>query len=250
MFLFTVGTQPAAALDLSPAAASLIGHKVWLNECSGTVSGLTSWNVGENFPSLGIGHFIWYPPGATYPFEESFPGMIAFLQSRGVLLPTWLTPQTKCPWLSREEFLRDAQSKRMIELRSMLEKTVALQTQFLVQRLEAALPKMLEKAPPEKRQKIQERFDRILKSGNSGAFALIDYVNFKGEGVNERERYDGRGWGLLQVLEELSDSKSPLTDFANSAKAALARRVRNSPPARHEERWLPGWTKRVNRYLD
>jgi hypothetical protein len=109
---------------------------------------------------------------------------------------------------------------------------------------------MLEKATPEDRQKIQQRFDHVLKSGTAGAFALIDYVNFKGEGVNERERYKGHGWGLLQVLEEMSGSKSPLTDFANSAKEALARRVRNSPPERHEQRWLPGWTKRVNRYVE
>ena len=39
------------------------GMKIWQNESGATVSGLTHWNEGEEFPSLGIGHFIWYPHG-------------------------------------------------------------------------------------------------------------------------------------------------------------------------------------------
>src|SRR5436190_1178359 len=37
--------------------------------------------------------------------------------------------------------------------------------------------------------------------------------------------------------------------FAESAKAVLRNRVRNSPPERNEARWLPGWLKRVDTYL-
>ena len=29
---------------------------------------------------------------------------------------------------------------------------------------------------------------------------MIDYVNFKGDGLKPTERYKGEGWGLLQVL--------------------------------------------------
>ena len=39
---------------------------------------------------------------------------------------------------------------------------------------------------------------------------LIDYVNFKGEGVLETERYRGRGWGLLQVLEGMPEQAARL----------------------------------------
>jgi hypothetical protein len=79
---------------------------------------------------------------------------------------------------------------------------------------------------------------------------LIDYVNFKGEGVLSTERYQGRGWGLLQVLEGMSDSgeASPLSEFAASAKRVLRQRVKNAPPGRNEERWLPGWLKRIDSY--
>ncbi len=50
------------------------------------------------------------------------------------------------------------------------------------------------------------------------------------------------------MLEAMPETGEPVRGFAESAKAMLARRVRNSPPERHEERWLPGWDARVERY--
>ena len=76
--LFSVGPL-AGAIELSRAEASRIAKKIWQNECAGTVEGLTSWNAGENFASLGIGHFIWYPKGVRGHFEESFPGLVSFV---------------------------------------------------------------------------------------------------------------------------------------------------------------------------
>ena len=61
-----------------PSETRRIGKKIWQNECDGTLAGLTSWNTGENFASLGIGHFIWYPKGVRGPFEESFPAFVDF----------------------------------------------------------------------------------------------------------------------------------------------------------------------------
>jgi hypothetical protein len=75
-------------------------------------------------------------------------------------------------------------------------------------------------------------------------------VNFKGEGVLHTERYQGQGWGLLQVLEAMhgnSEASAP-DEFARAAKAVLTRRVHNAPPERHESQWLTGWLRRVNSY--
>ena len=33
-----------------------------------------------------------------------------------------------------------------------------------------------------------------------GQYALIDYLHFKGSGLNSAERYLGIGWGLKQVI--------------------------------------------------
>ena len=77
------------------------GKKLWQNECAGTVEGLTSWNQGEDFASLGIGHYIWYPEGKRGPFEESFPDLVRFLVAGKVVLPSWLAEARACPWSTR-----------------------------------------------------------------------------------------------------------------------------------------------------
>lgn len=228
-----------------------IGHKIWQNECGGTVSGLTSWNAGENFASLGIGHFIWYPAGARGPFEESFPSFVRYVEKRGAKLPELLLGRksSACPWDSRPEFLAAGSSQGMKNLRTFLADTIDLQADFMVERLRNALPKMLSAAPPDEREKVETRFNRLANRAH-GCYALIDYVNFKGEGVLASERYQGRGWGLLQVLEGMSEASgaSPLGEFATSAERVLRERVKNAPPDRNENRWLPGWLKRVDTY--
>jgi len=245
------GSQLLSGITLSHGDALRIGKRIWQNECNGTVAGLTSWNEGENFASLGIGHFIWYPKGQRGPFEESFPKLVAFISSRGVKLPGLFSGASDlpCPWNSRAEFLRAQQTPEMKQLRQFLADTVDLQTEFLIGRLENALPKMLAEAAPSDRANVQQQFERMA-STRQGCYALTDYVNFKGEGVLHTERYQGQGWGLLQVLEPMhgTSSAAAVDEFSRSAKAVLIRRVRNAPAQRRESRWLSGWIQRVNSY--
>jgi hypothetical protein len=220
--------KPLHATTLSHVDVLKIGKKIWQNECNGTIAGLTSWNAGEDFASLGIGHFIWYPKGRRGPFEESFPKLVSFISKRGAKLPALLlgTGEKPCPWNSRTEFLRAQHSTAMNQLRSFLVDTIDLQAEFLIARLESALPKMLAEAAPS------------------------DHVNFKGEGVLHTERYQGQGWGLLQVLEAMhgTSDAGAVDEFARAARAVLTQRVQNSPADRHESRWLSGWIRRVNSY--
>ncbi len=240
----------ASAFAITPRELDSIGRRVWKNECDGTREGLTSWNTGENFASLGIGHFIWYPKGPDGPFEESFPPLVKFLTANGVKLPTWLKAEDDCPWSTRAEFLAAAKGEKMSELRDLMASTIPLQTRFLVQRMELALPKMLDSAPKAQRAKIKTNYDKLAAT-QRGVFALVDYVNFKGEGIKETERYKGEGWGLSQVLAGMGDSEgaSPAALFARSAEEVLTRRVHNAPVERHEERWLTGWKNRVRAYV-
>jgi hypothetical protein len=241
----------AAAVNLSPADTRRIGKRIWQNECGGTLAGLTSWNAGENFASLGIGHFIWYPKGARGPFDESFPKFVQFATGRGAKLPEFLRAGEACPWNSRAEFNQASQTDSMKALRQFLAGSLDLQAEFLVERLQQALPKMLAAAPASKRAQLQQQFDRVAAS-SMGCYALVDYVNFKGEGVLATERYAGEGWGLLQVLEGMSEAatgRAAVKSFAESAGKVLTIRVRNSPPERHESRWLPGWLARINTYV-
>jgi len=119
--------------ELSDAELARIGHKVWVNECAGTVAGLTSWNEGEAFASLGVGHFIWYPAGRPGPFEESFPLLVRYLGEHGVETPGWMSGA--CPWNTRGEFMAAQEGERMEALRKLLADTTAAQARFLAQRM-------------------------------------------------------------------------------------------------------------------
>jgi hypothetical protein len=235
------------ALALSDAELERIGKRVWQNECAGSRDGLTSWNKGEDFASLGIGHFIWYPKGQDGPFEESFPKLVKFLSAHGVKTAPWMNGD--CPWNSKTEFEADFRSERMNELRNILANTVKLQSAFLAERMRGALPKMLDAANGGSRDTVKANFQRLLSSG-AGTFALIDYVNFKGEGTNPKERYNGQGWGLLQVLETMDREGAAPAAFGRAAAEVLERRVKNSPPARNEAIWLAGWKSRVKAYAE
>jgi len=181
-FLAT-GTQILAAVALSHGDILRIGKKIWQNECNGTIAGLTSWNEGENFASLGIGHFIWYPKNQRGPFEESFPKLVSFIASRGAKLPALLLriDETPCPWNSRAEFLHAQHTPELNQLRQFLANTVDFQAEFLIARLQTALPKMLAEAAHSDRANVQQQFERMA-STPEGCFALADYVNFKGRG--------------------------------------------------------------------
>jgi len=246
------GLQTIVAVTVSHSDALRIGKRIWQNECNGTIAGLTSWNEGENFASLGIGHFIWYPKDQRGPFEESFPKLVSFISGRGAKLPKLLSGDAEqpCPWNSRAEFLGAQHTAEMNQLRQFLADTVDLQTEFLIARLQSALPKMLSEAAPSDRANVQQQFERMAKTPR-GCYALVDYVNFKGEGVLHTERYHGHGWGLLQVLEGMHGTAgdAPAVDeLVRSAKAVLIRRVQNAPAERRESRWLSGWIRRVNSY--
>ena len=225
-----------------------IGRRVWQNEAAGKVEGLTDWNKNEHFASMGIGHFIWYPAGPKGPFEESFPALVLYLKNAGIRMPDWLSERTECPWADRAAFIADANSPRMRQLRELLTSTLSEQSAFLAQRLERSLPSMLESMPAEKKTKIKTTFER-LGASSKGRFALIDYVNFKGEGVKPSERYKGQGWGLLQVLDAMP-AEGGVRDFSDAAARVLAQRVKNSPAERGEHAWLPGWLNRVRAYAD
>jgi hypothetical protein len=247
MFTLAAALLPLAVLPPLPASdLETIGRRVWQSEAAGQVSGLTSWNTGEDFASLGIGHFIWYPAGPKGPFDESFPTLIAFLKQKGVAVPSWIKPDMACPWNDRASFLKDVDSPKMRELRDFLAGSVAQQSLFLAERLDRALPTLLSSAPSGKRDALRQNFEHLASSAK-GRFVLIDYVNFKGEGTKATERYHGEGWGLLQVLETLPPKATP-ADFSRSAAVILKKRVQNSPPERGEQRWLPGWLNRVNDY--
>lgn len=253
--LFT--TLFSSEMTLSTTQANYIAKKVWQNEGAGLDKYLVHWNDGEDFASVGIGHFIWFSEGHTERFREVFPMVVAFMEKRDVKMPNWLNSKTALPWNSKAAFYaaKKAKSKKYRELFAFLKSTMSYQAEFMAQRLSQALPQMLESMDDSQREaEVKKRFYEVMYNRNGsinerGLYVLLDYTNFKGEGTLKSERYKGQGWGLLQVLEHMNPKETNKQKaFAESAKAILSRRIKNSPPARGEERWRKGWNVRLNTY--
>lgn len=236
-------------ITITQEKADQVGLLIWKNECGGKVEGLTSWNKGEEFASMGIGHFIWYPKEKKSKFKETFPDLLTYLKEKKVVLPKWLEMSSACPWNSREEFYEHFHDPQMVELRRLLEETKGEQARFIGMRLEEALPKIKEGLSAEEQKQLEKQFKRVA-AGPKGIYILMDYVNFKGEGVSVKEKNAGEGWGLRQVLLEMPKVKgaTPAEQFAEAAKVVLKRRVLNSSPEKNEKQWLEGWCNRLESY--
>lgn len=227
-----------------------IAARIFLNETGGDPDKLVHWNVGEDFPSLGIGHFIWFPAGVDAPFDESFPAMASFVIERSAQCapaPDWLIDLTPfdAPWPDRAAFEEQKSAARVLSLRDWLDATMPLQAQYIVESFERRWSAL---EVPDKAE-LDARLQRLLATPQ-GTYAVIDYVNFKGIGTNPRERYAGEGWGLVQVLRDIDAEADIVAAFSEAAAGRLRQRVELSPPERNEARWLPGWMRRVHAYAE
>jgi hypothetical protein len=241
------------SLALTSAQLDWVGQQIFRNECAGRFQCLVHWNDGEAFPSLGIGHFIWYPEGVEGRFVESFPALMEYMEQRQVNIPEWLRALEPfdAPWSEKAKFLAVDDSPRLAELREFLAGTQGIQAEFIFRRARQSLGRIVEAAPDERKSDVADRLEALSQTPG-GVYAIIDYVNFKGEGLSPTERYNDQGWGLLQVLLEMSGSpdRSALVQFREAAGTVLTRRAENAEDPIERERWLPGWLKRLETYKE
>ncbi len=240
-------------LSLTPAQLDWVGARIYQNECASRPECLVHWNEGEAFPSLGIGHFIWYPGGVDGPFVESFPGLVSFARQRGVAVPGWLAELSPmdAPWPDRAGFLAAQSEPRVASLRQWLAETRGLQVAYILDRAETSLAQVVAAAPASQQASLSRNLQALTATAG-GSYALIDYVNFKGEGLAPGEAYQGQGWGLLQVLQQMEhyETLPALDAFRLSAADVLTRRAENAERDIERERWLPGWLNRLETYRE
>ena len=239
-----------AGLKISKAELNAVADRIFKNEAGGKKENIVYWNTGEDFPSLGIGHFIWYRAGQRGKFAESFPQLVAYYRAHDIKLPKIIEENEYSPWANSDELfrLKRIMDNDITELTNFLYNTKDIQVAFIFERLENSLEKMM--AISDNPENVKKQFYRVAQSPN-GLYPLIDYVNFKGEGITRTETYNGEGWGLLQVLENMKGTgsgKAALEEFSNSAKAVLERRVKNAGPDSNEKKWLQGWLNRCDTY--
>lgn len=234
--------------ELSPLELRILGKRIFNNEGAGNIDNLVHWNDGEDFASLGIGHFTWYPANREARFGNTFPELLDYIRERGIKIPTWLPRDA--PWNTREELIKAKNTPEVQELNKWLYQTHLFQVRFIVDRTRKAIPKIVDYTTDELRPNVINNLNAIVNTPG-GWYAIIDYINFKGEGLNRAGGYNSQNWGLLQVLEEMQltpPGEQALHKFADSAIRVLERRVKNSPPDNNEQRWMAGWSNRVNSY--
>ena len=253
------GTLELALPELGDADYDWIGSRIYQNEALGKPEYLTHWNEGEDFPSLGIGHFIWFPEGVDAPFDEQFPALVSYLRQQipeELKMPAWLQELDPfvAPWDTKAQFDEAWSSAQMGAFRQWLEATQQYQARFIVSAFEQRWLGL--ELPPAQKQELTGLLQSLFETPE-GLFAVIDYYNFKGLGNNPRESYEGQGWGLVQVLvalavlrEDDAECLNMVSQFRDAAADRLRLRVELSAPQRNEARWLAGWLKRLDGYLE
>jgi len=161
-----VNAQRAIIRQLSKQDIQQIGERIFENECASKEENLIVWNEGEDFMSLGIGHFIWYPTNGKKLFVGSFVKLLEYAKISGEKIPRWLDkkPIPACPWGSRDSFLNAQSDRRLMELKRFLIKTKPSQAAFIVKRLEEALPLILKYVSEGSREKIIFQFGRLIST--------------------------------------------------------------------------------------
>ncbi len=257
VFYLVLGLCPssfaAQYLQIPKADRLLMAERVFKNECYDERDCLLEWDKGEDFLSIGLEHFIWSPANSSSIFKDTFKSYLEYAREKGKHLPKVLdkNPLPPCPWDSRGQFLKSKNSREYQDITEFLIKTKQCQADYLIETARQSLQKIIRASPQSQLTNIQNKI-ALLSNNPDGVYAIIDYVNFKGTGIGASEKYEGEGWGLLQVLEGMRDGIKPqevLPDFVRSARNVLNHRVFNAPHDRHEEKWLPGWQKRVDTYL-
>jgi len=258
------------------------------NEFQNDPESSIDWNEGEDFASLGMGHFIWYPEGVEQKFTESFPKMAV------VLWRSWPTssdipPQLRsafnyskefifkssgevrfCPWAKRTSFFA-WKEQNPIEwgyLISFINHPMIkrIQLAYMDQDFREAIVRLydevdsnddlvaMEASSGETVASVRQHLRSVILSlltSKEGTTALMDYVNFKGDGTDSRMRYSNVGWGLQQVLYWTDLKSGSLEQLKSLARAALNRLTRRAMLSGREierEVWIHGWANRVLGY--
>lgn len=232
--------------QLTRSQLEAIADQIFQNEAGGDRNKLFFWSPNEDFPSLGIGHFIWFPRNAAAARArfggDSFPDLVRFLQSEGEELPSVIKetlPELHCPWATRSAFQSVSSATRESVI-AFLERTKAAQMRHILNRFHQASKQF---ATGDKGPELTRRIEAVSKSP-TGPYPLIDYVNFKGEGTSQ----SSGGWGLWQVLMDMEGGTDPERahhSFAAAADRVLTRRTKNNPS---DKVFLAGWRNRIKTY--
>lgn len=285
-----------------------LGEVLYKNEANCQTQHLTHWGKNEEFPSLGLPHAIWYNQNASKKYQEQFPELIRYikknLKAHEKVQLSWpslllANPLKPAPWNSRETFkqiqeisllieatldssqLVNIKNKhpqhydsayQLFEIRHFLSNPIVLrlQAKYVVEKTFFSLHRILavnQIQSPLTTQTLYSQIQRLLAS-QEGVLSLVDYLNFKGEGLRNSELtpVNHYPWGLKTVLELMPQIKHKIesctakikndphcanNQFAEAALCSLQRLAYHSgipDSAEQTQRYLwlnGGWKTRV-----
>lgn len=259
-------TTPASSISSTSSPLSSDQRTKLINyiaqkEFSGNWRNSVGWNTKESFPSLGLGHYIWYPAGKRGPFDESFPQFIKFAKEKN---PNLKFPETlkvdangnipPAPWATKSAFQSAKDSGQLDPLIQFLQRDdiKQLQLDFQMAKLNEFSTQL---GTAKEKQLLNE-----LKSTPNGLALLVHYRIFKGDGMTASERYthDGKshGWGLKQVLEHAAasaNSGSAIDKVKQSAITLLTNRAKHDRTTLNvdeatRQKYIQSWTSAVSGY--
>jgi hypothetical protein len=251
-------------------------QRIWQRESHGNIAGLTAWNQGEDFASVGFNHSLWQRERkSTINYFAEFAhvqGLTNIPQELSAPLPDYLNTQEK--W---QNALDDAATqtpsthagKKLHELQKFFlrDEVQDLQLDFILQDLQQfrrSLFTAVNKVTDEDRRArwqaqlsaIEANYDWLARD-ESSFLAMFDYLSFKGNGFEEGNISIGLSsrnvtldthWGLLQVLARLDRkafSQDPLKAFTQAGSLVLQERAERW---QEDKKWILGWTNRLSDY--
>ncbi len=90
-----------------------------------------------------------------------------------------------------------------------------------------------------------------MLSSAVGTYILVDYLNFKGDGLNPLEKSNGKPWGLLSVLQDMPENltqENVTKAFTIAATKKLLMLIEHSSPDYKRLHFFGGWITRLNTY--
>ena len=116
------------------------------------------------------------------------------------------------PGFTKQQLERVKHTPQIQQLINYLYQTRGLQAEYIVERSKRALQRFVNTTPAHLKQRVGQNIN-ALASTRGGWYPLIDYVNFKGEGLNRTGGYRGQKLGHVTSVGTYASQPTWTTGF-------------------------------------
>jgi len=205
-----------------------IGKQIWQNESNGTVAGLTAWNAGKLRFTWNWAFYL-VPEACVARSKKAFQNCSRSCENvtgdSGVPISRPLAQELARRIFQRAQIQRKCGTATISRAHNRCAGAIHVARLPTIARQDARMKPRRQIAPL-----WSAQFARVASTSH-GCYALVDYVNFKGEGVTYRT-LSRRRLGITPSLEQMHGMKmaGAATNFRVPLLQCCARRVRIRHP--------------------